>query len=690
MQTDLLAGRQIDDYTVQKRIGRGGMAAVYSAYQASVHREVALKIISLDPGHSTSEEFRQRFALEAKVIAGLEHLHVLPIYDYGIINDELAYIAMRLLRGGSLSTLLGTGQLTQERIADILTQIARGLTYAHSRGVIHRDLKPSNILLDETGNAYLTDFGLAKLVEDSLELTRSGHIVGTPTYMAPEQLRGDPLDHRSDIYSLGVILYHMLVGRPPFDSTESNMVSMIYQHLERLPIPPRQLVPEISSEIEFIVLKALSKDPADRFDTADELADAFNLALGRTVSSTSQPALRPVKPRTDAPSIPYGRTPTDPQFAAAPPVDHETHLDTISAVRAVLRSRRPTVWVGVLAALIIGVAGLGFVLTQANRPVIFPAATVLINAQGSAGDALPTANEIAVAQQRLGADGFLAYSACNRTSEYHARQAREMSEFAAGYGLRLEIYDSENDAYRQITQIERARTDGAHLLIVCPLNYALLDETLSAVPADELPLVFMSSQIPSYGGVLLGGDDYLMGRASGEAVGAIIAAEWQGEADVVILDFPDMPFITQRADGLRDGIKALAPNVNIIGRYLGGTRENGEQSIRQLLADGVGFEAILSINDAGAYGAVRALEDAQVAPGDVIIGSVDAEALARSYILDGYFFRVSVDAGREQFSRTAIDVAVKLLAGATVPELYLVPPGDVITRDTLIAQGTAD
>ncbi len=292
MFTDQLMGRQIDAFTVQERIGKGGMASVYRAYQSSINRSVALKVITLDPSLGERDEFRSRFALEAQTIASLEHIHILPIYDYGIVNNELAYIAMRMLRGGTLADLLANAALPVERTADVFTQVARGLNYAHSKGVIHRDLKPSNIMFDESGNAYLTDFGLAKMVENSVQLTKTGNIVGTPAYMSPEQLRGDAIDYRSDIYGMGCILYHMLVGHPPFEASESNMVSIIYQHLEKAPVPPSQLNPIIPLSVEVVILRSLQKDPEARFPTADAMADALNEALGRRPSTASYPILR--------------------------------------------------------------------------------------------------------------------------------------------------------------------------------------------------------------------------------------------------------------------------------------------------------------------------------------------------------------------------------------------------------------
>jgi ribose transport system substrate-binding protein len=159
-----------------------------------------------------------------------------------------------------------------------------------------------------------------------------------------------------------------------------------------------------------------------------------------------------------------------------------------------------------------------------------------------------------------------------------------------------------------------------------------------------------------------------------------------GKAEVIILDYPDLPIIVTRAKGLEDGLREYAPEAHVIGRYKGGTREFAEASVDRLIKQGVTFNVILSINDAGSFGAIAAMEKAQIAPDSVIISSVDAEALARDYIRKGYFMRGSVAIDREEFSRTAINVMVKLLAGSTLPETFVVPPGDVLTRDALAAQ----
>ncbi len=656
MYTDQLMGKQVDAFTVQERIGKGGMATVYRAYQSSVNRSVALKIITLDPNVGERDEFRSRFALEAQMIAALEHIHILPIYDYGIVNNEIAYIAMRMLRGGTLADLLANSPLEPERAADIFTQIARGLNYAHSKGVIHRDLKPSNIMFDDEGNAYLTDFGLAKMVENSMHITKSGNIVGTPAYMSPEQLRGDAIDYRSDIYSLGCILYHMLVGHPPFEASDTNVVSIIYQHLEKDPTPPSQLNPNIPAEVEGVVLRALDKDPQARYETAEAMADALNEALGRRMSTSSYPAVHS---------------------------DSRPHVS--KSVAATRDRRRLYLAIGLAAALLaivlIGVALLPGISTPRSTPP-----TVLKDQTAVAAESAPTMDEIGKAQARLDGSGFIAYIACNQTSQFHSAQAREISDFASRYNLRTRVYDSNNNKATEISQIERARTDGAVGLVVCPLDVETLSDTLHSVQQAGMPLVMMSSEAEAFGGVLIAGDDYLMGQEAGRAAGEIIRHEMGGQADVIILDYPDLKYIVSRADGMEAGVLETAPDAHIVGRYLGGTADNGQESVSRLIADGVHFDVILSINDAGSYGAIAAMEAAGFDPGSVVISSVDAESVARDYIREGHFMRASINVSRELFSQTAVNVMIKLLAGSTVPEIYLVPPGEVVTRDTLLSE----
>lgn len=712
MLTDQFIGRQIDDFTIQERVGRGGMATVYRAYQASANRQVALKIITLGGETSQLDEFQRRFEQEAKLVAALEHSHIVPVIKYGIVPGEFAYLAMRLLRGGSLSNLLALGPLALDRTVDIFAQIGGALAYAHSRGVIHRDLKPSNILLGDSGEPYLTDFGLAKLVEQSLDLTKSGHIVGTPTYMSPEQLRGDVIDPRSDIYSMSIVLYHMLTGRPPFEASETNVVSVIYQHLEKAPPPPRSLNPALTEAIEAVVMRGLLKDPNDRFQSIGDMVDDLNRAAGRRTSTMTSPAVRlsrstrtaaeaPAahistasynKPVTPIPSPVPDAAPQAASRNAGSPTSQVSTAPTSVTVTPPT-SVSPTIIIltalGLIAVIVL-IIGLLSLNNDSPGPGAPSAFTVLEEEVGPANLAVPSADEIALARSVVGENGFIAYLACVRTSEYHSAQAREMGDFAAQYGIAYRVYDGENDPYRQLTQIDQARTDGARALIVCPLDIALLSETLSAVQTAHFPLVIMSSGVENYGGVMMGGDDYQMGLTAGRAAGQVAPPVLGDELRAIVLEYPDLPVIIERARGLIDGLHEIVPEAEIVAELYGGTRDNAYASVTQALADGLSFNLILSINDAGAYGAIDALQEAGIGPEDVVISSVDAEALARQHIRDQYYFRASVVIDRVGFSRTAVNAAVRLLAGATLPETLMVPPGPALTRDMLNAEITPE
>jgi len=283
-----LTGKKLGLYEIVAPLGEGGMAAVYRAYQPSMNRHVALKIL---PQHFASDpQFTGRFQQEAKVLAKLQHPHILPIFDFGQANGY-TYIVMPLVESGTLTDLLESGPLSLKQIRALIWQIGEALDYAHARGLIHRDVKPSNVLVDGRGNSMLTDFGLAKIVEGSAKFTETGGLLGTPAYMSPEQGRGLPLDGRSDIYSLGVILYEMATGRQPFDA--ETPIAIVFKHIQDPLPPPRDLNPNLPEAVEAVILKALAKDPADRYQTAREMVEALQAAIPDTlpnIAKVTQPA----------------------------------------------------------------------------------------------------------------------------------------------------------------------------------------------------------------------------------------------------------------------------------------------------------------------------------------------------------------------------------------------------------------
>lgn len=288
-----LTGRRFGQYQIVAPLGEGGMAAVYKAYQPAMERHVAIKVL---PRHmSTSEEFLARFRREARMLAQLQHPHILPVFDYGEA-DGYPYIVMPFLSSGTLAELLHKQRLPLAQVRRILTQLADALSYAHMRGMIHRDIKPSNVLIDERGNCLLTDFGLARMAEVSTNITSSGAIMGTPAYMSPEQGSGSDIDHRSDIYSLGIVLYEMVTGRVPY--TAETPVAVVFKHIQD-PLPSiHKFNPDLPDSVELILRKALAKSPEDRYQTAEDFVRSIQTAIPVSSSEHQEPAQQPYPLKT--------------------------------------------------------------------------------------------------------------------------------------------------------------------------------------------------------------------------------------------------------------------------------------------------------------------------------------------------------------------------------------------------------
>lgn len=279
-----LTGKQLGQYQIVAPLGEGGMAAVYRAYQPSMERYVALKI--LPRALAGDPNFVARFRREARTIAQLQHPNILPVYDFNEF-DGYTFIVMPLVKGGSLAELMRRKRLPLARSVSIVSQIGAALDYAHSHGILHRDIKPGNVLLDEQGTCLLSDFGLAKIVEGNTQFTATGAVLGTPDYMSPEQGRGAAIDARSDIYALGIILFELVTGRVPFRA--ETPIGVIVKHIQD-PLPlPRSLNPTLPEPIEAVILKALAKNPEDRYATAGAMVDALRqAALAVSAGATAQ------------------------------------------------------------------------------------------------------------------------------------------------------------------------------------------------------------------------------------------------------------------------------------------------------------------------------------------------------------------------------------------------------------------
>jgi serine/threonine protein kinase len=371
--TEALAGETLGqgEYRLVARLGSGGMGVVYEAEQARLDRRVAVKV--LWPHLSQEPGLVERFNREARIAARLEHPNILPVYGFGQEGD-LLYLVMRLVRGGSLKDRLrGEGPRRQgwspREALELTRQALPPLDYAHRRGVIHRDLKPDNILLEPSDDfssgyrVFLSDFSIARLIQtDDVELglTQTGDALGTPTYMAPEQVQDQPLDGRADLYSFGVVLYEILVGQVPFRGQTAMGVAI--QHV-RDPVPsPRELNPKLSPPVEAVLLRALAKDRTERFGTGAALIEALSEAV-ESVNGAAPRTRRPSREAspTQAPVAPPGRS------TNATPV-----RDPAKGNRGARGGRRA--WLLTLGALLVlgGLAVVGSLLVEPGVPTTEP------------------------------------------------------------------------------------------------------------------------------------------------------------------------------------------------------------------------------------------------------------------------------------------------------------------------------
>ncbi len=275
-------------YRLKEKIGSGGMADVYVADDLLLGREVALKILNAQ--YAADPAFIQRFRLEAQAAANLNHPNIVNIYDWGN-EGELYYIVMEYVEGRDLKEILRSeGRLLPDRAAEIAAEVCAALQFAHRHNIVHRDIKSHNIFITNIGQVKVMDFGIAREGNGG-GITQTGMVMGTPQYISPEQAQGLAVDGRSDIYSLGIVLYEMLTGKVPFD--DPNPVTITYKQVREDPVPPSVIDPEIPATLEAIIMKAMAKNPANRFQSAQEMkADLLRFLEGMPVSAT------PVLPET--------------------------------------------------------------------------------------------------------------------------------------------------------------------------------------------------------------------------------------------------------------------------------------------------------------------------------------------------------------------------------------------------------
>ena len=364
-----LTGKSLGRYRILQRVGRGGMAEVYQAYQPSLDRHVAVKV--LHPFLLEEDGARERFQREARAVAALRHPNIVQVFDYDNEGD-VYFMVMEFIDGPNLKAVLQEhatqgARLAPEQVVEIINGIGGALAYAHRQGMIHRDVKPQNIMFTREGQPLLTDFGIAKIVGGGAG-SASGSLSGTPAYMSPEQGRSLPLDNRTDIYSLGVVLYEMVTGRVPFDA--DTPFAILIKHINE-PLPrPRTLDPAISPALERVILTALAKTPDERFATADEMARAVQEAAAETATTRPLPGLSAAEPTgRDVSAITAAPLPVEPGTSETPPAESAPSLPQVppappapATMSAQLTTNRfsCTLAVSVLAALLLLIGGAGY------------------------------------------------------------------------------------------------------------------------------------------------------------------------------------------------------------------------------------------------------------------------------------------------------------------------------------------
>jgi len=374
--TDTFVNKRIGRYEIKERIGIGGMARVYKAWDTNLDRTVAVKILHEHLAEDST--FKERFEREAKFIASLNHPNIVQVYDFDMLSEGgqmYSYMVMPYIPGKTLKEVLeehcARGErLSHDRIRDVLLDVAAALKYAHNRGMVHRDVKPGNILFDEHDRAVLSDFGIARMVEGA-NLTQEGATVGTPTYISPEQAAGLPVDARSDLYALGVILYEMVAGEPPF-SADTNL-SLILKHLNE-PVPSvSERLSVNNPNLDALTYKAMAKNPDDRYQTAQEFADDLLRVFGGQAIETTKSIVNAFG--TSNVSFP----------ATTLPGSSTVILDAAQSSRhAMLRSP-----LGIMALALAVVSLVVFVILFAARPTANPSADPTAQISSMTGEESP-------------------------------------------------------------------------------------------------------------------------------------------------------------------------------------------------------------------------------------------------------------------------------------------------------------
>jgi serine/threonine protein kinase len=417
-----IIGQSLGKYKVVELIGHGGMASVYKGYQADIDRFVAIKVLPPHPGRDRA--FNERFRMEALTIARLQHPHILPLYDYGD-QDDILYLVMALVQGGALSDRIRKGKMPLAEVDRTLSQIAPALDYAHRHGVVHRDIKPDNILIDGEGYALLADFGIAKMVEGDANLTATGSLVGTPAYMSPEQAQGLSVEARSDIYSLGVVVYEMVTGRQPYMA--DTPMQIVMKHVSAPSPTLEEALGEAPLVLEEIMRRVLAKQPENRYPSAAMFAHDFSRAASGTLTL---PDLQAEANRAGQTTMIMTDV-ADTEDVQATNISRRTELVTSEA----RKSMNPAIVWGSIGAFVVMAA---IILLLASRQAGLNGTVEPTSA--------PTQTIVAPVNTARPVFGRVSFSTVNTLGDTINLTANNLAPLPAGEGYAVWLLNTDNDA----------------------------------------------------------------------------------------------------------------------------------------------------------------------------------------------------------------------------------------------------
>lgn len=450
-------GENVGPYRIVEQLGSGGMATVFKAYHANLDRYVAIKV--LHPAFKQDPNFLSRFQREARIVAKLQHPAIVPVYDFNE-HDGQPYLVMRFIEGETLKARLSKGDLPLPEVVRVLHPVGEALQYAHGQGVLHRDVKPSNVLLTPDGQVFLADFGLARIAQAGESTLSQDALVGTPQYISPEQARGDSdLDARTDIYSLGVVLYELLIGRVPYQA--DTPYAVIHDHIYA-PLPlPRSIKPGFPESLERVLLKALAKEQDDRYASVAELLTAFESAAQMILSEAPTQTVAPEAQRSDVAKQP----------AVVPPPIAPVAAHPVAVPPSPSKSRK-ALWIGLGIVVVIVVAAITLMAVSRNRPTPSPVAQP--PAQQASGELPDQPPDIAPLEaQFTHANEFVSQSKLDLAAAEFKQVAGKAENLLESNSnppleLRAQLHSLAGQSWLAIDQPDRARPHFQSLVEMAP------------------------------------------------------------------------------------------------------------------------------------------------------------------------------------------------------------------------------